>query len=196
MVKITKVYTRTGDQGMTSLSAGKRVKKTNLKIELIGTIDELNSYIGWARLAIGKQEHLEKFDLLCARIQHELFDLGAELSIPKSQRKEGMPCITEKDIAQLEKEIDKWNGELAVLNSFILPGGGEASARLHIARAVCRRAERDLVKVAAREKLDGVELAYLNRLSDWLFVAARFVAKLSEEPENLWQPGLRDALQK
>lgn len=194
MVKITKVYTRAGDDGTTALADGKRIKKTSQKIVAIGAIDELNSYLGWIREAVGKDENLKKFDLACLRIQHELFDLGAQLSVPKALRKVNTPTIMPADIEHLEKEIDEWNEKLSSLNSFILPGGGEMAARIHIARAVCRRAEIELLRCSECEVLDGIEAPYLNRLSDWLFVAARYVAKQSEETENLWQPGLRDAV--
>lgn len=194
MVKITKVYTKTGDDGTTALADGKRIKKNSLKIIAIGAVDELNSYIGWVRQTVSRDENLKKFDLACFRLQHELFDLGAQLAVPKAARRHNTPVVSEKDVSRLELEIDTWNEELTPLKSFILPGGGEASARLHIARAVCRRAEIALINCAEAEELDGIEIPYLNRLSDWLFTAARYVAKQNEEAENLWQPGLRDSV--
>lgn len=186
MVKITKVYTRTGDEGMTHLAGGKRVSKISDRIQAIGTVDELNAHIGWVNSQASEQLLLTLFSKQLQRIQNELFNLGAQLAVLSEDRRSNTPVIKQVDIDRLEEEIDSMNEELPMLTSFILPGGGEIASRLHLARTVCRRAERELLSLMQQETLDGVELPYLNRLSDWLFVAARFVAKTFNEKEILW----------
>lgn len=194
MVKITKVYTKTGDKGETSLAAGKRVTKTATRIEAIGCIDELNSFVGIAveLLYQNKNPALTHLQQQLIRIQNTLYDLGASLAVPPEKRRSDAPKIYENDITTLENEIDTMNAMLTTLHSFILPGGGIISAQLHIARTVCRRVELALLRLAAIETVEEYEKAYINRLSDWFFVAARFVTKQLGKNEILWQPGKRD----
>jgi len=184
MVNITKVYTRTGDKGDTQLAAGKAISKNSVRIQAIGEIDELNAFLGWVNEVLLNTELHNKI----LRIQNEIFNLGAQLSVLSVDRRFDTPCIESKNIKILEEEIDAMNSSLSSLQSFILPGGGETATRLHIARTVCRRAERAIVTLAEQEKLDGTEIPYLNRLSDWLFVAARFMTAKSGKIEHLWQP--------
>jgi cob(I)alamin adenosyltransferase len=175
-VRITRVYTRTGDAGETSLGDGSRVAKTDARVEALGDVDELNSLLGWALAASGGDERL-------ARIQNELFDLGADLSVPVVPGDDGRIRIGQASIERLEGECDAANAELAPLTSFVLPGGTELAARLYVARAVCRRAERRVLAVPHTSALTAV---YLNRLSDLLFILAR-AANGGDEP--LWRPG-------
>lgn len=190
MVKITKVYTKQGDGGETHLGAGKRIVKNSNRIDAIGNIDELNSIIGFALAEIRSKETLTSLTTACLHIQNELFNLGAQLAVLKEDRRDNTPVIKESNINRLEEEIDRYNEKLPSLKSFILPGGGEVASRLHLARTVCRRAERSLLTLQQQSgiSLDGTELPYLNRLSDWLFVAARYVAFQLDEEELLWQP--------
>jgi cob(I)alamin adenosyltransferase len=192
MVKITKVYTRSGDKGMTQLAAGRPVAKTALRVEVCGQLDELNASLGWSMVVMAEDK---KFNLLyqfCLQIQHELFDLGAQIAVLPEDRRNDTPAISSQDIQQLENEIDRFNSELPMLDSFILPGGDELAARLHLTRSICRRAERSLVHLSKSESLLGTEIAYLNRLSDWFFVAARWVCKKNNRDEILWQASLRE----
>lgn len=188
MVKLTKIYTRTGDKGMTHLAGGHRVSKVSDRIATMGDVDELNAHIGFVIAACYDQEELEKIVQQLKHIQNELFNLGSQLAVLYEDRRPNTPVIKQENVTRLEQEIDEMNEVLPPLSSFILPGGGEISTRLHLARAVCRRAERSLLKLAQQEPLDDVELPYLNRLSDWLFVAARFASKLTKHTEQLWQP--------
>lgn len=186
MVKITKVYTKCGDSGMTHLAGGTRVLKTCARIEAIGEIDELNSHIGFAVSAM-REDVFTYLKKKCLRIQGELFNLGAQLVVLQGYRRENTPMIVEDDIKQLEVEIDQSNLKLKPLSSFILPGGGEVATRLHMARAVCRRSERAVLTLLdQKEELDGTEIPYLNRLSDWLFVTARLSSVLTNSEEFLW----------
>lgn len=195
MVIINKVYTRNGDSGMTHLAAGQRVPKSSLRMEALGTLDEVNSHLGLTlELLRQEQDNQEVLEILeqITRTQHELFDLGAMLAMYKEDTRNDTPRIDMRDIHRLEQEIDKMNEELPMLTSFILPGGGELSARLHHARTVCRRAERDMMRLFEEEDSQhGTELPYINRLSDWLFVLARFAAMKKGETENLWTQGAR-----
>ena len=191
MVRITKVYTKTGDAGKTRLAGGQEIAKTAERIEAYGTVDELNAFLGWAVQSLSNQDQLTDLQQQLLRIQNELFDLGSQLAVLPEDRREGTPVIQEADVTRLEGEIDIMNDDLPALKSFILPGGGEVSTRLHIARTVCRRAERQLVRLAETEALDGTELPYLNRLSDWLFVASRYAAWQTGQPELLWKPNQR-----
>ncbi len=174
--RLTTIYTRTGDRGSTGLGDGARVEKDHPRIEAIGDIDELNCTLGLVlaeSLPAGVRTPL-------AAVQHDLFDLGGEVATP------GFSAITERDVTRLEQAIESINGDLPPLEEFILPGGGRAAATCHLARAVCRRAERRLVTLAQRESVAEPVLAYLNRLSDLLFVAARSLAR-TEGDEVLWQ---------
>jgi len=189
LVTLNRIYTRAGDGGETRLSTGEKVSKASGRVEAYGGVDELNALIGLARLqTIGNLE----LDPILARIQNDLFDLGADLATPES-RKAGAPRalrITAGQVARLEREIDALNASLAPLTSFVLPGGSAASAALHLARTVCRRAERFAVAFAANDgaATHAEALRYLNRLSDLLFVAAR-LANDRGAGDVLWAPG-------
>lgn len=189
MVKLNRIYTRTGDDGTTGLAAGKRRSKHDLRIETFGTVDEVNACIGLARVAA---ENDDVLDPMLARIQNDLFDLGADLATPDTDEPpEYEPLrILPSQIERIEHEIDRLNGPIASLNSFVLPGGSEAAARLHLARTVCRRAERLAVALRenADEKISSAVVMYLNRLSDFLFVAARHCNDKGAS-DVLWIPG-------
>ena len=189
MVVLSRIYTRTGDKGTTALGDGRRVPKDNARIEAYGTVDELNSLLG---LVIATGLEREDADLL-RRIQNDLFDLGADLCVPESLRARKKPArpalrVTESHVTPLERAIDRLNAGLGTLRSFVLPGGTLASARLHLARAVCRRAERRLVTLARGAKVNPQAVIYLNRLSDLLFVMARR-ANDGGRGDVLWVPG-------
>jgi cob(I)alamin adenosyltransferase len=189
MVRITRVYTRKGDGGATSLAGGHRIHKTDPRIEAYGGVDELNACLGLAVQAMREEARLAALLERALGIQNELFDLGAQLAVLAADRRPDTPRITPARVGRLEREIDEMNAEVEPLRSFILPGGGEVAARLHLARTVCRRTEREVLRLGAVEPLDGTEVPYLNRLSDWLFVAARFAAWKVGAPETLWRPG-------
>jgi cob(I)alamin adenosyltransferase len=182
LVKLNKIYTRTGDGGSAGLVDGSRVSKSSLRMTAIGEVDEANAAIGAAIAALGGGETA----LQLVRIQNELFDLGADVATPGEI--EGALRIDPSQVARLEVEIDEMNATLGPLTSFILPSGSAAVSTLHLARAVSRRAERAAVALHEQEPLNPHLLAYLNRLSDHLFVAARFVAA-REGGDVLWQPG-------
>ncbi len=184
MVKLNKIYTRTGDDGTTGLVDGSRVAKDEARMAAIGDVDEVNSLIGAA--AVSAEGSL--FSQL-RMIQNDLFDLGADLATPGDDfaPSEMVLRIIAAQVARLEAEIDAMNGELAPLMSFILPGGGRLAAALHIARSAARRAERSAVSAARNVAINPQALAYINRLSDWLFVAARFANRAEGDP--LWVPG-------
>lgn len=184
MVVLNRIYTRTGDKGDTGLGTGKRVPKFDLRIEAYGTVDETNACIGVARLAT-----TDELDAMLARVQNDLFDLGADLCIPDDGSEIAQKALRMKDaqVARLEQEIDGMNSRLQPLTSFVLPGGTPAAAQLHVARTVCRRAERLIVKLAQGELVGEAAIKYANRLSDFLFVAARF-ANLPQG-DVLWVPG-------
>ena len=182
MVRLTKIYTRGGDKGQTSLVDGTRLPKHALRIEAYGTVDEASSAIGLARL------HTQgEADAMLARIQNDLFDLGADLATPGTDM-EGALRIQPAQVERLEREIDALNAELEPLNSFILPGGSPASSHLHLARTVARRAERLTVAAAEQEAINPVAIQYLNRLSDHLFVLARHLNDRGRA-DVLWVPG-------
>jgi cob(I)alamin adenosyltransferase len=196
MVRITKVYTRGGDKGESSLVGGKRVAKDSPRIDAYGTIDELNSIVGLAR--VFNEESLDAGDahqflngVLC-QIQDELFDLGSELATPPEFFQEGMYRVSDKEIERIEKLIDKCQEDLEPLKSFVLPGGGRIGAYLHQCRTVCRRAERDILRLSRTEAINDGVLKYVNRLSDLFFVLSRWIAKQTGEPEYLWQRGLAE----
>jgi cob(I)alamin adenosyltransferase len=195
MVRITKVYTRTGDKGATALVGGKRVAKDSARIEAYGTIDELNSVIGLAR--VFNEERLSAgaahqwLDAVLRDLQDELFDLGSELATPDDFTYDGMYRVGPSEVKKLEALIDECQKELEPLPSFILPGGGRIAAYLHQSRTVCRRAERDILRLSRAEALSEWPLKYVNRLSDLLFVLSRWIGKKSGEPEYLWQRGLK-----
>ena len=177
-VRLTKIYTRGGDAGETSLGDGSRVSKLDPLVRAYGAVDELNSVVGWAEV--------EADDARLRRIQNELFDLGADLSVPYEEG-DGKLRIAQDAVDGLEADCDAVNEALPELKSFVLPGGSEAAARLHIARAVCRRAESVALWAAAERPVNPLALVYLNRLSDLLFIFAR--AANGGAPEPLWKPG-------
>lgn len=196
MVRITKVYTRTGDKGETALVGGKRVPKDSPRIDAYGTIDELNSIVGLAR--VFNEEKLNAgdahrfLDLALRQIQDELFDLGSELATPDDFSYDGMYRVSEREVKKLEALIDECQKELGPLKSFILPGGGRIGAYLHQCRTVCRRAEREILRLSRAEPLSEWPLKYVNRLSDLFFVLSRWISKQTGEQEYLWQRGLME----
>ncbi|MGB6196313.1 MAG: cob(I)yrinic acid a,c-diamide adenosyltransferase [Methyloceanibacter sp.] len=188
MVVLSKIYTRTGDDGTTALGSGRRVAKFDLRVECYGTLDESNAAMGLARLHTRSDQAL---DAMLARIQNDLFDLGAELCYPdESKDARGRLSVSDAQVERLESEIDALNRELQPLRSFVLPGGTQAASFLHLARTISRRAERLMVALAARpnEPVGGSALRYINRLSDFLFVAARY-ANDKGQSDVLWVPG-------
>jgi len=184
MVRLTRIYTKTGDKGLTSLGDGTRVSKSALRVEAFGTVDEANAAVGLARL------HAKgKFDVLLARIQNDLFDLGADLCVPETTKSaKSRLRIADAQVARLEHEIDVMNAKLKSLNSFVLPGGSALAAHLHLARTIVRRAERLMVQLSKSEKVGEAALRYVNRLSDHLFVASR-AANANGARDVLWVPG-------
>lgn len=189
MVVLNKIYTRTGDDGTTALGTGERVAKHDLRVEAYGTIDETNAVIGLARTQTRNAD--PKLDVMLARIQNDLFDLGADLCFPE-ETKDGKPSLRVSDaqVARLEAEIDEMNASLEPLRSFVLPGGTAAASFMHLARTVSRRAERLVVALASRpdEPVSEQAIRYVNRLSDFLFVAARY-ANDKGASDVTWVPG-------
>ncbi len=190
MVVLTKIYTRTGDDGSTALGSGARVKKYDLRVSAYGTVDETNAAIGMARVHIAAES--PEIDQMLERIQNDLFDLGADLCVPDTG--EPLPYeplrVSKEQATRIESEIDKLNAELAPLTSFVLPAGTPGAAALHMARCVCRRAERLMVELASTkgEQVGEPALIFINRLSDFLFVAARYVNGKGRQ-DVLWKPG-------
>ena len=165
-----KIYTKTGDEGETGLFGGDRVSKASLRVEAYGEVDELNSAIGWARMRVSERD----LDVLLNQIQNDLFEVGAELGSTAERKQKGaMPLIEEPQAEALERAIDRYEEGPPPLTSFVLPGGSEGAARFHLARCVCRRAERSIVALGAQEAVRGEVLRYVNRLSDLLFTLAR-----------------------
>ncbi len=191
MVVLNRIYTRTGDDGTTALGSGERRKKHDLRVAAYGTVDELNACIGIARLHTAEEATV---DAMLARIQNDLFDLGADLCTPETAKGKGPGgarlAVTDAQVTRLEQEIDALNAELSPLRSFVLPGGTPAAAYLHLARTVCRRGERLMVELADRpgEAVSAAALKYVNRLSDFLFVASRFLNRKGAN-DILWVPG-------
>ena len=190
-MRITKVYTRTGDAGQTRLAGGQQVWKDSLRVEAYGTVDEVNSAVGVARVfnADLADTHAQaaRLEEELKWVQNKLFDVGSLLATSPGQTFKNMPQVTAKDVARLEKLMDRCQEELEPLKEFILPGGGKVSGLLHHARTVCRRAERLCVKLSREEPVDPVIIKFVNRLSDAFFVLARWVAKTQGEPEFLWE---------
>ncbi|NOZ37339.1 MAG: cob(I)yrinic acid a,c-diamide adenosyltransferase [Gammaproteobacteria bacterium] len=174
--RLSKIYTRTGDKGETGLGDGSRVYKDSIRIEAIGTLDELNSTIGM----VLAHELPETIRTCFESIQHDLFDLGGEFSIP------GYETMQDSDVSRLESQLDELNTDLPALKEFILPAGGHATSHCHLARTVCRRAERRAITLAKEESINPAAMAYLNRLSDLLFVIARVLARVENGGEVLW----------
>ncbi len=189
MVVLNRIYTRTGDDGTTALGTGERRPKYDLRVAAYGTVDETNAAIGLARLHLSGEAEV---DSVLSRVQNDLFDLGADLAAPENPNKANRERlrVTDHQVERLEADIDKLNAALAPLTSFVLPGGEPAAAYLHLARTVCRRAERLTVELAERdgETVNAAAIRYLNRLSDLLFVAARYVNGRGER-DVLWVPG-------
>ena len=193
-IRINRVYTRTGDKGTTRLVGGAEVAKDSPRVEAYGTIDEANSVVGLTRSAIGRAllggERFAEADAMLARIQNDLFDVGADLCTPEGESRRGEEAlrIVPAQVERLEREIDAMNADLQPLKSFILPGGSEASAWLHLARTVVRRAERRMTQLAAEQPINAEAIKYVNRLSDHLFVLAR---RLNDDgaTDVLWVPG-------
>lgn len=192
MVVLTKIYTKTGDRGTTALGSGQRVPKTHARIVAYGTVDETNAAIGLARQLLPTGDIGAKLGAMLFRIQNDLFDLGADLCVPDTG--ESLPYeplrIVAQQVSRLEGEIDELNAEMKPLASFVLPGGSPAAAALHMARTICRRAEREMLELAEREGETVSQPAreYINRLSDFLFVASRYVNDKGASDE-LWKPG-------
>jgi cob(I)alamin adenosyltransferase len=190
MVVLSKIYTRTGDKGTTALGSGERVAKHALRISAYGTVDETNATVGMVRIHLGAAD--SRLDAQLVRIQNDLFDLGADLCVPdRGEKLEYEPLrLTERQVKRLEEEIDEMNTELKPLRSFVLPGGSPAAAALHLARTVSRRAERLMVELAEdpNEPVGAEALKYINRLSDYLFVASRYVNDRGRS-DVLWVPG-------
>ena len=190
MIRINKVYTRTGDSGKPRLIGGKKLWKDNARVEAYGTVDELNAAIGLCREFL-KETGNEKFRSLIKllkSVQNELFNLGTQLAMEEGADTENLPQLSDDAISKLESEIDTANVSLSELTSFVLPGESVINAQFHIARNVCRRAERRVVSLLKKENIDSVNIRYLNRLSDALFVWSRWVSNIIGDKENLWDP--------
>src|SRR5438876_9315422 len=193
-IRLTRIYTRTGDKGDTGLVGGRRVAKDSPRIEAYGTVDELNAVIGLAR--VFNAERLKKgkahrwLDGILRQIQNELFDLGSELATPDDAAYEGMHRVGEAEVKALEALMDLCQKDLAPLKSFVLPGGGRVGGFLHQGRTVCRRAERRILALSRLEPIGDWPLKYVNRLGDLLFVLSRWVGKHLDETEYLWERGL------
>ncbi len=191
MVRLTKIYTRAGDKGQTRLVGGQKVAKDALRIESYGTVDELMACVGLARTALeepGAPAGASDLSTILRRVQNELFNLGSDLATLQEDRHPKQPLIEARHVKALEREIDQWNEHLPELRSFVLPGGGWVASYLHLARTVCRRAERLTVRLSAAESIGEQVVPYLNRLSDALFVMSRHAARLYGQAEPLWEP--------
>ena len=197
MVYISKVYTKSGDRGDTMLASGDKVRKYSPRIEAYGTVDELNACIGMIRTEVAREPRrtgaevvLDEIDTQLARIQQELFDLGAELATPAAADGEAKLKVEDRHVTRLETELDAWNDPLPPLKSFVLPGGGPVGTTCHLARTICRRAERRAVELsdADGETVRPEAVRYLNRLSDYLFVLGRAAALRLGDQEVLWTP--------
>ena len=189
-IRINKVYTRTGDAGKTRLIGGKKRWKDDARVEAYGTVDELNSEIGLCRELLKEQKE-DQFSSLIRFLksaQNELFNLGSQLASAEDRDSENLPQLSDDAISKLESEIDTANELLLELTSFVLPGGSVINAQFHMARNVCRRAERRTVTLARNETVDQENIRYLNRLSDALFVWSRWVSHILKDDENLWEP--------
>ena len=182
-VRLTRIYTRGGDTGETSLGDGSRVSKLDARIAAYGTVDGANAAVG----VVLAGECPDSIRAVLARVQNELFDVGADLSVPRER--EDRLRVTQAQVDALERDCDRFNAELPELRSFVLPGGSEAASRLHVARTVCRRAEREALAASLEHDVSPLAHVYLNRLSDLLFVLARAANAASGEDEPLWRPG-------
>jgi cob(I)alamin adenosyltransferase len=184
---LNRIYTKTGDKGETGLVGGQRVSKDTQRIEVFGTVDELNSFVGLVRIS-AREVKLDELEVIFERVQHELFNLGSVLATLPEDLHPKQPRITKETIDQLEREIDHYNASLAPLRSFVLPGGTRICAELHVCRTICRRAERALVTLSHDEEIPLEAMLYLNRLSDAMFVWSRWVNQALNVEEALWQP--------
>ena len=182
MVILNRIYTKTGDKGQTSLGDGNRVSKTSPRVEAYGTVDELNSFVGFAI-----NYSFEELTKDLKRIQNDLFDIGADLCIPQKNDQENLRVVATQ-VEWLEKSIDIMNEQLSPLESFVLPGGSKLSSSLHICRTVCRRAERETIKLNNDEEVNSNIIIYLNRLSDWFFISSRIANNFGKQ-DILWIPG-------
>ncbi len=194
-IRITRVYTRTGDDGTTALVGGTRVPKDSPRVACYGDIDELNAALGLARsfnAQAAANPARDRLEEILKRLQNELFDLGSELATPPDAAYDGMYTVGADDVRALERLMDECQKNLEPLQSFILPGGGPVSAFLHQARTICRRAERHLLRLGREDRIGPHVLAYVNRLSDLLFVLSRWIGKHNGEREYLWERGLRN----
>lgn len=185
---INRVYTRQGDSGDTGLAGGQRVPKESHRIEAYGTVDELNSFVGLARSTAACEPGAASLSPILLRVQHELFNLGSILATLPEDVHPKQARITEREVEQLEHEMDRMNAPLAPLRSFVLPGGSRLNAELHICRTVCRRAERACVALSRGESIPPEAIRYLNRLSDAFFVWSRWASHVTGAPETLWEP--------
>ena len=192
MVRLNRIYTKTGDGGQTRLVGGQKVAKNSARLECYGTVDELMACLGLVRTALETTTPVPpgapELGAVVRRLQNELFNLGSDLATLPEDRHPQQPVIEARHVEALEREIDAWNESLPSLKSFILPGGGWVASYLHLARTVCRRAERLAVTLAASEAVSPQAIPYLNRLSDALFVMSRHASRLYGEPEPLWEP--------
>lgn len=195
-MRISKVYTRTGDAGTTRLIGGETVSKAAARIDSYGTVDELQAVLGMLRASLREsaehRDEAERLDAVLDEVQNDLFDLGSVLSTPPDEVERSPASVSPERIAFLEESMDAWLAEQEPLRSFILSGGGRYSAVAHLARTVCRRAERCVVRLGEEEPVPAEVAGYLNRLSDWLFVLARHLARVFGEDEPLWRTPLRD----
>jgi cob(I)alamin adenosyltransferase len=185
---LNRIYTKGGDKGETSLVGGQRVPKDDPRIEAFGSVDELNAFLGLARVSCQTEPRLQDLAAILLRVQHELFNLGSILATLPGDVHPKQPRVTDAEVEQLEREIDASNAELAPLRSFALPGGTRVNAELHAARTICRRAERQLTGLARREEVPAETIRYLNRLSDALFVWSRWTNHILGVEEVLWEP--------
>lgn len=185
---LNRIYTKRGDGGETSLVGGQRVPKDSLRIDVYGTVDELNACVGIATVSCSEEPRLNELGAILRRVQHELFNLGSVLATPPGDVQPQQPRVTASEVTQLEREIDSMNAELKELRSFVLPGATRIDAELHLARTVCRRAERLLVTLSHSESVPPEAIHYLNRLSDALFVYSRWANHRLGASEVLWQP--------
>jgi cob(I)alamin adenosyltransferase len=186
-VRLSKIYTRTGDKGATLLATGERVLKSNVRIEAYGTVDELNSTVGMLRDTIVVDPRLQDLCEKLSKIQNELFDIGGELSVPLDVLDtERQQVVSMRDVSRLESEMDAFNENLPPLENFVLPGGHLANSTAHLVRTVCRRAERAVVRMSEQDAVRDEIRIYLNRLSDWFFVLSRELSRRLAVPEVLW----------
>lgn len=193
---LNRIYTRQGDAGQTALVGGQRLPKDGLRIECYGTVDELNAFVGSAVIEADRDDRTRRLAGILLRVQHELFNLGSILATLPEDVGPQQPRVTDRDTAELEREIDEMNAELPALRSFVLPGGNTLNAQLHICRTVCRRAERLCVTLAREESAPEGAIRYLNRLSDALFVWSRWASLKLGIPEVLWEPNRAASAQK